>query len=165
MTKAHSDDVARAAASPSTEIRRATRDDAPAVAETFLASFGATYDFPLAHTPEEVRGWVASHLVPTTETWVAVAEGRVVAFMSLGDDFVEQLYVAPGWTGGGIGSDLIELAKQRRPSGLRLYTFQVNEGARRFYERHGFAAVWFGDGTKNEERQPDVRYAWRPTST
>ena len=41
---------------------------------------------------------------------------------------------------------------------LRLYTFQSNEGARRFYERHGFAAVAFGDGSDNEEREPDVRY-------
>jgi GNAT superfamily N-acetyltransferase len=115
------------------DIRRATSDDAPAIAEVFLASFGATYTFALAHTPDEVRGWVASHLVPTTETWVAIVDGEVVGFLSLGDTFVEQLYVAPGWTGNGIGSRLIELAKQRRPLGLELFTFQVNEGARRFY--------------------------------
>ena len=82
--------------------------------------------------------------------------------MSLGDAFIEQLYLAPGWTGRGIGGRLVELAKERRPAGLDLFTFQVNDGARRFYERHGFAAVWFGDGSENEERQPDVRYAWRP---
>ena len=39
-------------------LRRANSDDAPAVAEVFLASFHATYDFPLAHTDDEVRGWV-----------------------------------------------------------------------------------------------------------
>ena len=146
------------------DIRRASRDDAPAIAEVFLASFGATYAFPMGHTPDEVRGWVASHLVPTTETWVAVADPEVVGFLSLGEAVVEQLYVAPGWTGHGIGGRLMGLAKQRRPSGLELYTFQVNDGARRFYERHGFSAVWFGDGSENEERQPDVRYAWRPAS-
>ncbi len=46
--------------------------------------------------------------------------------------------------------------------GLELWTFQVNARARRFYERHGFVEVDRTDGGHNEERQPDVRYAWRP---
>jgi putative acetyltransferase len=41
---------------------------------------------------------------------------------------------------------------------LRLWTFQRNAGARRFYERNGFAAVELTDGLGNEEREPDVRY-------
>jgi ribosomal protein S18 acetylase RimI-like enzyme len=72
------------------------------------------------------------------------------------------LYLAPDWTGRGIGSQLIVLAKERRPAGLDLYTFQVNAGARQFYERHGFVEVSRSDGSGNEEGQPDVRYAGRP---
>ncbi len=147
---------------PDILIRRSEPSDAPQVAELFLASFGARYDFPLAHTPDEVRGWVADDLLPTTETWVAVNGDELVGFLSLRDDFLDQLYLAPEWTGRGIGSRLVELAKQRRPAGLDLFTFQVNDGARRFYERHGFTAIWFGDGSENEEGQPDLRYAWRP---
>jgi ribosomal protein S18 acetylase RimI-like enzyme len=147
---------------PDVLIRRSEAADAPQVAEVFLASFGARYDFPLAHTPDEVRGWVAEDLLPTTETWVAVAGDELVGFLSLGEAFLEQLYLAPSWGGRGVGSRLVELAKQRRPAGLELFTFQVNDGARRFYERHGFVAVWFGDGSENEEGKPDVRYAWRP---
>ena len=41
---------------------------------------------------------------------------------------------------------------------LRLWTFQRNAGARRFYERNRFIAVEFGDGSGNEEGEPDVRY-------
>ena len=41
---------------------------------------------------------------------------------------------------------------------IRLYTFQANVGARRFYERHGFVAIEFTDGHANEERCPDVLY-------
>jgi hypothetical protein len=37
----------------------------------------------------------------------------------------------------------------------------VNVGARCFYERHGFTAVEMTDGAGNDERQPDVRYAWK----
>ncbi|MGE3511045.1 MAG: histone acetyltransferase, partial [Vicinamibacterales bacterium] len=29
-----------------------------------------------------------------------------------------------------------------------------------FYERHGFVAVAFGDGSGNEERCPDILYEW-----
>lgn len=145
----------------STTLRGATAADAEAVAAIQLAAFRATYDFPGVHTDDEVRGWVADHLLPTTETWVAELDGAVVAFCSLGDGWIEQLYVAPGHTGHGIGSRLVELAKERQPGGLQLWTFQVNAGARRFYERHGFRVVEMTDGSANEERQPDVRYAWR----
>jgi GNAT superfamily N-acetyltransferase len=79
----------------------------------------------------------------------------------LADGWVEQLYVDPEHTGAGIGSRLIELAKDRSPAGLQLWTFQANEGARRFYERHGFTVVELTDGAGNEEHQPDVRYAWK----
>ena len=145
-------------------IRQATQADADAIADVYRASFAATYAFPRAHSDDEVRRWVAEVLLRTREVWVAtVPHQAVVAMMALTPDMVDQLYVAPGWTGHGIGSRLIGLAKERRPEGLDLYTFQVNAGARRFYERHGFAAVEFGDGSGNEERQPDIRYAWRPS--
>ena len=56
----------------------------------------------------------------------------------------------------------VELAKQRRPEGLGLYTFQVNNRARAFYERRGFTIERFGEGEGNEEHQPDMRYVWKP---
>jgi GNAT superfamily N-acetyltransferase len=77
---------------------------------------------------------------------------------------VEQLYLRRPWTGRGIGSRLIALAREASPDGLELWTFQVNAGARRFYERHGFAVAEMTDGRANEERQPDVRYVWLPGS-
>ncbi len=152
-------------------LRRATLADAPAVADVYLRSFHATYDFPLAHTDEEVRGWVRDRLVPAMETWVAVdateATGsteRVVGFMTIEPGWLEQLYVDPDRLGEGIGRRLLDLAKQREAAGLLLWTFQVNGRARRFYERNGFEVVRFGDETNNEERQPDVQYAWRPAT-
>jgi len=141
-------------------MRRATADDAIEVADVQITSFSATYDFPMVHTAEEVRGWVKDVLLPGTESWVAESGGMVVGFMSLTDEWLDQLYLRPGCTGQGIGSRLVALAQERRPNGLSLYTFQVNVGARRFYERHGFQAVELNDGSNNEEGQPDVRYAW-----
>jgi ribosomal protein S18 acetylase RimI-like enzyme len=143
-------------------VRRAGPADAPGVADVYLASFAATYDFPLAHTDEQVRDWIRDVVIPRQETWVAVDGARIVAMLTLDDGSVEQLYVAPDRLGAGLGRRLLDLAKERSPAGLSLYTFQVNERARRFYERNGFVAVWFGDGSANEEGQPDVRYVWEP---
>jgi GNAT superfamily N-acetyltransferase len=149
------------------KLRRARPDDAESIADVYLASRRATYDFPLAHSEQQVRRWIADVLLPTEEVWVAVGPGPerpIVAMMALTSNMLDQLYVTPGWTGRGIGGRLIDLAKSRRPGGLDLYTFQVNRGARRFYEHHGFVEVGRGDGSGNEEGQPDVRYAWRPSS-
>ena len=147
-------------------LRRATLEDADAVADVYLRSFHRTYQFPLAHTDERVRDWIRDVVIPASETWAAVdADGHVVGMMVLDDAELDQLYVAQGWTGRGIGSRFIELAKRLRPAGLSLYTFQVNERARRFYERHGFVLVDESDGSRNEEHQPDVRYAWHASAT
>ena len=141
-------------------IREARPEDAGVIAEIWLASFQATYQFPPAHSDEDVRAWVVDILLPETETWVAQERVVAVGFIAIGDRSVDQLYVSPGRTGRGVGSRFVRLAQARRPAGLELWTFQVNDGARRFYERHGFRAVELTDGAGNEERQPDVRYVW-----
>jgi GNAT superfamily N-acetyltransferase len=146
------------------EIRRATAADAEAIADVWLTSFKATYAFPPSHPDDDVRRWVRDEVVPRRETWVAVDPGGgVCGFMVLHGDDLDQLYLLPDRTRRGIGSRLLELAKAQRPGGLGLFTFQVNRRARAFYERHGFVVEYLGDGASNEERQPDVRYGWRPS--
>jgi ribosomal protein S18 acetylase RimI-like enzyme len=147
---------------PSVEIRRAGPEDAASVAGVYLSAFHATYDFPLAHTDEQVRAWIRDILLPSGECWVATVGGRVVGMLVVRPGDLDQLYVAPGFQGRGVGSRLVELAKRESPDGLGLYTFQVNARARAFYERRGFVADRFGDGSGNEEGQPDVHYDWRP---
>ncbi len=114
-----------------------------------------------ANTDAEVRAWLADVVLPTREVWVADEDGTVLALLVLDEGCVDQLYVDPVRVGQGIGRELLALAKQRRPTGLELWTFQANAGARRFYERHGFVATDTTAGD-NEERAPDIRYAWRP---
>jgi hypothetical protein len=52
----------------------------------------------------------------------------------------------------------------RSPGGLQLWVFQKNVGARRLYERAGFELAELTDGERNEEREPDARYVWEPSS-
>jgi GNAT superfamily N-acetyltransferase len=144
-------------------IRRAGGGDAGGLGDVWLASWRATFDFEPGHPDDDVRRWLATELLPRHETWVAVdSDGVVVGLMALSDEMLEQLYVAPAWIGRGLGRRFVAVAKERRPAGLDLYCFAVNGRARQFYEREGFQAIAFGDGTRNEERQPDIRYAWRP---
>jgi GNAT superfamily N-acetyltransferase len=148
----------------SVALRRAGAADAEAIAELWLRSWDAALPtVRRAHDDAEVRAFTREVLVPLRETWVAGLD-PTVAFMVLHDGWVEQLYLDPPWRGQGIGAALVALAKRRNPTGLQLWTFQVNGPARRFYERLGFVAVELTDGSVNDEREPDVRYAWTPGS-
>jgi GNAT superfamily N-acetyltransferase len=148
---------------PDVTIRPARETDGPGIGDVWLAAWRATFDFPPSHPDDDVRTWLATELLSTRETWVATEpDGRVVALLALSDEMIDQLYVTPGRIGTGIGSRLIATAKARRPDGLDLYCFAVNGNARTFYEHHGFVVVATGDGSNNAERQPDIRYAWRP---
>ena len=145
------------------ELRRATDADADAVAEVWLTSFKqALPTVRRAHDDDDVRRHAREHWVARTECWVAVDGLHVVAMMSLTPGWVDQLYVAPSSQGQRIGRELLDLAKERSGGELQLWTFQINARARRFYERNGFTAVEMTDGAGNEEREPDVRYVWRP---
>ena len=150
---------------PAPTLRRAeTPADAAAAAELYLRARHAAVPAvpPPAHSDEDVRSWFRHVVVPRRETWLAEHRGAPVALLVLDVSELDQLYVHPGWTSRGLGSRLLALAQRRRPDGLTLWTFQSNPGAQRFYERHGFVAVERTDGSGNEERSPDVRYAWRP---
>jgi GNAT superfamily N-acetyltransferase len=116
---------------------------------------------PTLHTPEEDRGFFGRAVVEQ-EVWVWDEDGRVVGFAAVADGMVNHLYVEPGDQRRGIGAALLEHAKWRLPQGVRLWTFQRNENARRFYERRGFRCVELTDGSGNEEREPDVLYEWVP---
>lgn len=144
-------------------IRRAVDSDAAGMADAWLRSFRAALPtVRLAHSDDEVRVWFSFVVVPQYETWVAAAGRSVVGLLVLDGGELEQLYLDPSWWGKGLGDRLVALAKQQRPDGLGLWTFQVNGPAQRFYERHGFIAVERTDGLRNEEREPDVRYVWQP---
>jgi GNAT superfamily N-acetyltransferase len=149
------------------DLRAATLGDADQVADVYLRSRKELVAFaPLAHSDEDVRRWIPQRLIPAGRTTVAVVDGAIVGFMSVsaapGCSWINHLYLHPAWIGRGIGTRLLELVRRELSPPIRLYTFQENQRARTFYERRGFTAVSFTDGSGNEEKCPDVLYEWRP---
>jgi len=93
------------------------------------------------------------------EVWLAVEDNEVVGLLAFGEHKVDQLHVEPRCQGRGVGTALLDRAKELAPEGLTLFTYQRNERARAFYERRGFRAVQFGVSPPPES-EPDVKYAW-----
>jgi len=143
-------------------LRPASGHDAPRVAQLLIDTRSKFMPYaPSAHSDDEVREWVAATLVPGGGVIVAEVRGRVLGAMATARDgcaWITQMAVDPAVVGRGLGSTLLAHALSTLPRPIRLYTFQANNGARRFYERHGFAAVAFTDGQGNEEHCPDVLY-------
>jgi len=141
--------------------RHATLDDMPAVARIHrLAFFAAMPHMPVLHTPEETLAFHSTAVFPFAEIWLTEQTGVTTGFIAFRPGWINHLYVHPDHQGRGHGSALLALAQASAPS-LRLWTFQCNLGARRFYERHGFRIEQETDGSNNEERQPDILYFWR----
>lgn len=148
-------------------LRRATPEDADALAAILRAAMQkAMPSLPELHTPEEDRSFLREMVLPNEEVWVIERDAQIVGFAALGSrqdvDYLQHIYVGPEHQGRGVGSELFTHAKKRRPAGFRLWVFQRNEGARRFYERHGCRLVELTDGSGNEEKEPDALYEWRP---
>lgn len=117
------------------------------------------------HTAEEDSAWIRG-VFANLSVYLACEGMRVVGVASRDGEWLSQLYVAPGRTGEGIGQRLLDTMLEEAAAAaipvFKLWTFQRNAGARRFYERNGFVAVTFTDGRGNEEGEPDVRYERRP---
>ena len=113
------------------------------------------------HDDEDVRAWLGGRL-ECDETWVAEADGAIVAYLRLSEQWLDDLYVVPAQVGRSIGSALLEIAKVLRPSGFGLWVFETNHPARSFYAAHGMVEVERTDGSDNEECAPDIRMVWAP---
>ncbi|BCL74363.1 hypothetical protein JHS3_00990 [Jeongeupia sp. HS-3] len=148
-------------------LRPASMDDAAAIGELYLASRKAFLPYaPLAHSDDAVRAWVRHLLLPAGGVTVAEVGGEICGFVNTAETdgilWVDQLYVRPASVGRQTGTALLNRVLAGATGPVRLHTFQANHGARRFYERFGFAAVAESDGADNEEGCPDLLYERQP---
>ena len=144
-------------------IRAARSTDAGTTGAILSAFIDGTDWMPRLHTRAEDIAF-AGHMI--ARGWVSVAEtdGSVQGFIARDGDEVNALYVAPAAQGHGIGTALLREA-QTHADRLILWTFQANAGAQRFYARHGFTEAERTDGSRNDEKLPDVRMVWTKEGT
>jgi ribosomal protein S18 acetylase RimI-like enzyme len=147
------------------KFRIATQIDAEAVTHIYLAARKKFVPFaPLVHSDEDVYRWIQQSLIPMGQVTVVEEDSKVMGMMALSTNetagWIDHLYLDPNVVGRGIGSKLLEQAKAFLGSPIRLYTFQQNFKAIKFYERHGFKAIACSDGSGNEENCSDVLYEW-----
>jgi len=82
----------------------------------------------------------------------------VIGFLASTPESISQLYVHVNHQNKGIGSMLVNIAKHNSTGRLRLFTFDANKNAQRFYERHGFRVV--RRGFEKEWQLKDIEYQW-----
>ena len=144
-------------------LRLASAEDCRESAELYFDIRQDTV--PSVHSVEGIQAWLHEHVIPQGSAYVWELSGTIAGWINVRAGWVEHLFCRRGFTSQGLGSRMMEFAKSQSPNGLQLWTFQVNEGARRFYRRHGFQEVEFTDGSNNEENEPDVRLVWKPAQS
>lgn len=133
----------------SVTVRRATADDVDAIASIWHDGWRVAH---LGRVPTELEqerlggSWHDEAAARVTCTWVAETEGRVVGFVTVVDDEIDDIYVAAAVRGAGIATTLLRHGERVvRDAGHPTAWLAVvagNERARRFYERHG----WHDEG-------------------
>jgi len=142
----------------SVAIRRADAGDLEALARLFRAVFRAHLPYlPELHTPEEDLWFFRHRVFVECAVWIAGTPDGFIAFRK---GWVDHLYVRTEQQGCGLGTALLAQA-MRTHKPLRLWTFQKNTAAIRFYSARGFREIARTDGSQNEEREPDVLFEWR----
>nr|WP_313800796.1 GNAT family N-acetyltransferase [Cytobacillus sp.] len=100
-----------------------------------------------------------NHILPENfRIDLALIKEKVVGMIAYNAMEINQLYIHIDFQGIGIGQTLLDRVKEQSSGRLTLYTFEVNENAQRFYEKHGFKMI--GRGHENEENLPDIQYEW-----
>ncbi len=141
-------------------IRLARPHEVVAVAAIFSAARAQLMFLPRLHSPDQERDFIAS-CFRTEQILVATRDETVFGFAAYCDGWLNHLYFHPQMQGQGGGGLLLARSKAASEGVLQLWCFLRNTRARRFYEDRGFTAAEFTDGSRNEERQPDIRYVWR----
>ncbi|MEI2300647.1 GNAT family N-acetyltransferase [Ensifer sp. MJa1] len=145
----------------SVAIRRAEHGDMAACAGILNRWIDATAWMPRVHDHADVERYFAETVFAERRVIVAERTADIAGFLALSDDsFVTALFIDGPHRGAGIGTKLVERAKELSPEELSLWTFEHNRPAQRFYEHQGFEAIrrTYGD---NEENLPDILYRWR----
>jgi ribosomal protein S18 acetylase RimI-like enzyme len=142
-------------------LRNARSQDMVVCANIVNDWIDTTEWMPRVHSHADVLRHYQAEEMTKRHTLVAVDGSRVRGFVTMAKGgFITALFVEEPSRNQGIGGMLLERAKRELSPEVNLYTFQANEKARAFYQRHGFTEINRTTGD-NEENLPDILMEWR----
>lgn len=159
-------------------VRPATPDDAPCLARINRRARAAAMPWlGEVRSEAEVEAWLRRYLIPREHVLCVGSKlppshngfgEPPLGYIGFGEEeggwSVHDLYIDPQAQGRGLGTALLRRVMEvAGGSPLRLRCFARNQAARGFYERHGFTVEAQGDGTQNEEGEPDILYVRSPS--
>ena len=140
---------------------KAIDKDAAEISQILEDWAASNREIPLVHNVEERADYGRWLLEHTRVTMIHNSSG-VVGFLALEKHIIHALYIKKDFQGFGFGQAAIKFA-QKQFKELRLWVFQSNIGAQKFYQRLGFQIVEKSDGEDNDYRLPDIFYCWKST--
>lgn len=146
-------------------IRPAESKDLDRVARVWHES-AARMDGPAFEMPSlaAMRDRIDCELENGWKLYVAERDGPIAAMLAIkpSERVLDQIFVAPGEQGRGVGSTLLDFAKQTMSDGFTLRMATANSRAGRFYEQAGLTII--DEGHHPTSGVPVRYYGRRSTS-
>lgn len=106
--------------------------------------------------------WIDSYstvkkMLPQATIYVYESDNQIQGFLGLNGDYIEGIFVDAEYQSKGIGSQLLNYAKERY-SKLLLNVYKRNERAVTFYLREGFAILT--EQIEEETKESDLTMVW-----
>ena len=121
-------------------IRLYKTEDGKAVVDLWYEASIIAHDFIEASYWQGKKEDMEHMYIPNSETYVYEKEKQVLGFVSLVDNYIAAIFVAPSEQGKGIGKELMQFIKQQR-STLELGVYAKNTDSIAFYKKQGFVVV------------------------
>lgn len=129
-------------------IRKFEHSDTEEIVEIWYKASVIAHSFIPKEMWESHKEELRNKYLPVAETLVAEEGGSLIGFISLLENYIGGLFVAPTKQGVGVGTKLIEQARLEKGQ-LNVGVYDKNIDAKRFYTKNGFIYM-------NEEVQPET---------
>ncbi len=131
-------------------------------ADKTVAMWKASQDkaLGLKELPERYLRFLRTVLIVTDKVYLALDTdaNKIVGVMATDGHELNQLYIHPSYQRMGIGSQLLDLAKQLSHGKLQTRTFEINAVAQSFYETHGFTVT--GRDYNESRKMTEILFEW-----
>ena len=140
------------------QLLKGVASDVAEINQTLEDWADATSWLPTVHSAIE-RADYGRWLLEHTQVTILRYNSEFVGFLALEGNIVQSLYIKAAFQRLGFGQAAINYA-QEQCNELRLWVFQANTNAQKFYQNLGFKALETTNGQDNDYGLPDIFYFW-----